>query len=170
MLLRRSGRAISVLFPDQVDISSGTSKDCDSNSIPDECDLQAGTAQDCNSNGIPDSCDIASGAATDEDGNQVPDSCEEPRFRRGDSNVDRELDISDSINTLGYLFTGAGKVLCPDAADANDDGVLDISDGVFTLRFSFLGGNAPPEPGPDACGTDPKEDLLPDCSYDPARC
>jgi hypothetical protein len=77
-------------------------------------------------------------------------------FRRGDSNGDGTLDISDAIHLLGFLFLGGPAVLsCEDAADANGDGTLDLSDAVYVLLFLFQGGAAPPAPGPDTCGTAP---------------
>jgi len=39
-------------------------------------------------------------------------------------------------------------------------GVLSLTDAVYTLRYLFLGGDAPPPPGPVACGPDPTEDAL----------
>lgn len=81
-------------------------------------------------------------------------------FLRGDSNTDGTVDISDAINTLGYLFTGNGKVTCADAADANDSGTIDISDPIFTLGFLFLGTRESlPAPSPTA-GMDPTPDGL----------
>ena len=44
-----------------------------------------------------------------------------PTFRRGDSNVDSIVDISDAVHVLGFLFLGDPKELaCQDAADADD--------------------------------------------------
>jgi hypothetical protein len=75
-------------------------------------------------------------------------------FVRGDSNLDGEVNISDAIHMLGYLFLGAGEYLCRDAADVNDDGQNDLSDSVGLLSFLFLGGSPPRFPWP-SCGTDP---------------
>src|SRR4030095_14280003 len=59
---------------DALDVSSGTSKDCNGDGIPDECQL---TGSDCNLNGIPDSCDVkAGGASADCNTNGVPDECD----------------------------------------------------------------------------------------------
>lgn len=55
---------------DPLDIQSGHSADCNSDSIPDECQA------DCNTNGIPDDCDIAYGGANDCNANEIPDTCE----------------------------------------------------------------------------------------------
>lgn len=90
-------------------------------------------------------------------------------FKKGDSNSDGTIDISDALNTLSFLFLGQGKMPCFDAADANDDGAVDISDAVSTLSFLFLGGKEIPAPYP-SCGPDPTVDSLPDCQYDPAMC
>ncbi|MBI4582953.1 MAG: VCBS repeat-containing protein [Planctomycetes bacterium] len=94
-----------------------------------------------------------------------------PRFRRGDSNADGTVDISDAITTLGFLFLGNPlELACRDAADANDDGDMDVSDAIWTLTFKFLGSVEIPAPGPDTCGIDPTADGLPLCSYDPTKC
>jgi len=88
-------------------------------------------------------------------------------FLRGDSNNDGAVDISDAINTLGYLFTSAGKVTCQDAADANDDGEVDISDAIFTLGYLFLGTPPTlPQPHPTR-GRDPTIDAIGCDSYAP---
>ena len=86
----------------------------------------------------------------------------ETLFRRGDSNLDGRVDLSDAVNTLGYLFSSTGNVTCQDAADANDSGDLDISDPIFTLGFLFLGA---PTTIPD-----PYPDRGPDLSPDPIGC
>ena len=80
-------------------------------------------------------------------------------FRRGDSNLDDQVDLSDAVYTLGFLFLGSGELGCPDAADANDDGTLDISDPVLTLGRLFLGGGELPPPGGER-GKDPTPDSL----------
>src|SRR2546422_2042545 len=88
-----------------------------------------------------------------------------PQFKRGDSNVDGKVDLSDAINTLRTLFSGVAGISCRDAADANGDGHLDISDPVYTLLFLFLDGERPPPPAPRECGVDPDVDRLGCRSY-----
>jgi hypothetical protein len=88
--------------------------------------------------------------------NVVPDIA---TFRRGDSNGDRQVDVSDAQYTLNALFLGHPPPACLDAADSNDDGRLDISDPIAILRFLFLGGRAPPLPFQDE-GPDPTGDSL----------
>lgn len=82
-----------------------------------------------------------------------------PPFRRGDSNCDGAVDISDPLAALGHLFLGGAPLLCERAADANSDGALDVSDAVFALSFLFLGTHPPPPPFPH-CGADPSPGLL----------
>ena len=79
-------------------------------------------------------------------------------FIRADANGDGNVDVSDAVSTLMYLFMG-GVARCRDAGDANDDGILNITDPVFTLLYLFLGGSAPREPFPDR-GWDPTSDAL----------
>ncbi len=83
----------------------------------------------------------------------------EPLFKRGDSNGNGKVDISDPINTLNFLFLGTGKLECKDAVDANDDNKTDISDAVYTLNFLFSNGGIIKPPYPDQ-GVDPTPDAL----------
>lgn len=80
-------------------------------------------------------------------------------FIRGDCNDDATVDLSDSIQALNTLFTGAPPPQCSDACDVNDDGVMDISDSVYALAFLFVGGPGIPEPVA-VCGGDPTPDAL----------
>ena len=86
-------------------------------------------------------------------------------FRRGDSNASGDLNITDGVFVLNYLFLGGPEPPCQDAADSDDNGTLNITDGVRILNYLFLGGPAPPAPGPDSCGSDPSADDLPACVY-----
>lgn len=80
-------------------------------------------------------------------------------FIRGDFNRDEQLDISDPVAVLGYLFVGLSPTRCPDAGDANDDGRLDVTDAIYSLGHLFGGGPPPPAPFP-ASGPDPTADEL----------
>jgi hypothetical protein len=118
---------------------------------------------DCNHNGIADQCDIASGTSKDENGNRVPDECEgslETRFKRGDVNADKNVNIADAVFVLSHLFGGTGVTpTCMKSADTNDDGSVNIADAIYLLGFLFGGGNRPPDPF-SACGVDGKPDAL----------
>jgi hypothetical protein len=78
-------------------------------------------------------------------------------FQRGESNSDSNLDISDAVFTLAFLFTGGPTPPCLDAADTNDDGAVDLSDGVYLLQHLFIDGSTLPPPYP-GCGIDPTAD------------
>jgi hypothetical protein len=82
-----------------------------------------------------------------------------PDFRRGAVDQGQEVDVSDPVALLFYLFAGGPDPECLKAADANDDGAAGLADAVFLLNFLFLGGPEPPPPFAD-CGLDPTPDLL----------
>ncbi len=107
----------------------------------------------------------------DENDNGVGDACEtEDDFRRGDANQSGDVDVSDGIRIVNFLFLGSAVILCFDAADANDDQHVDLSDTIYVLNWLFNGGPPPPLPGPDACGPDETDDDLLECSYDDSAC
>ena len=74
-------------------------------------------------------------------------------FIRGDVNDDNDVNISDPIRALNYLFAGGDAPPCFDAADANNDSELNITDPIYELNFLFGGGDPIPSPYPD-CGPD----------------
>ena len=82
-------------------------------------------------------------------GPEVPDGAVGP-FLRGDSNGDSNVDLSDAISILRFLFLGADEPSCQATADSNGDGNVDITDAIYSLAFLFLGGDA--LPAPTECG------------------
>ncbi|NRA75545.1 MAG: hypothetical protein HRU16_06345 [Planctomycetes bacterium] len=80
-------------------------------------------------------------------------------FRRGDSNRDGAVDISDAIHALQYLFQD-GVALCEDATDMNDDGEIDIADPVTLVGRLFGGGEPLPAPSDLTRGPDLTQDAL----------
>ena len=82
-------------------------------------------------------------------------------FQRGDTDANGQLNLTDPVAALGFLFQGGSVPSCMDAADSNDDGQVNLTDAVYTLSHLFQGGTAPPAPFPD-CGVDASEDEL-DC-------
>jgi hypothetical protein len=91
---------------------------------------------------------------------QAPGPCTgEPRFRRGDSNDDDSIDITDAVHMLLFLFQGTVTANCDDARDVNDDGTANISDPVSLLNYLFIGAAEPPPPHL-APGADPTADEL----------
>lgn len=90
-----------------------------------------------------------------------------PAFRRGDTNIDGTVDLSDAVTTLLYLFSAGGNPPCLDAADADDSGTIELTDAVYTLSYLFLGKSEPPAPGPVECGRDETFDDL-QCASNPS--
>lgn len=80
-------------------------------------------------------------------------------FLRGDANLDRNLNLSDAVFVLNFLFLSGDLLPCFDSADANDDSVVDLADAVFILNYLFRGGNPIPPPN-DEQGVDPTPDSL----------
>lgn len=87
----------------------------------------------------------------DEDGDGVCDDEAGSNLLPGNFNADGNVDISDGLAFLSYLFSGSRQVPCPSPtgglqaggiqlADFNGDGDLDLSDAVSTLSWLFLGG------------------------------
>lgn len=89
-----------------------------------------------------------------------------PQFRRGDSNGDGTVDLSDGLAILDLLFLGIHRVTCLSAADTDGSEVLDLSDPVFLFSHLFLGGPTPTNPGPEICGIDRSPTALPCLRYD----
>ncbi|MAG94417.1 MAG: hypothetical protein CMJ48_11805 [Planctomycetaceae bacterium] len=74
-----------------------------------------------------------------------------PEFVRGDCNGDGEVDLSDAVCTLDWLFVGKATPGCIAALNTNGDEVVDLSDATYLLNFLFVGTAPPPVPFPD-CG------------------
>ena len=81
-----------------------------------------------------------------------------PRFVRGSTNGDGDVDLSDAVHQLLHLFAG-GSVSCLDAADTNDDGTVNVTDPIALLDALFRGAPVPSGPFP-FCGPDPTDDDL----------
>ena len=73
-----------------------------------------------------------------------------PPSPRGDANADGEVNLTDAIFTLQWLFQAGDAPPCLASADANADGFIDISDPTFTLNFLYVGGAGHPA-DPDSC-------------------
>ncbi len=101
------------------------------------------------------------GAVSGPEFNPIPID-DQPKFRRGEANVDGTLDLTDPITVLNFQFQGGPRPGCMDAADADDSGTLDLTDAIYSLNFQFLAGPPPPPPGPNLCGPDLTPDDL-DC-------
>ncbi len=89
---------------------------------------------------------------------EAPDR-EDPPFLRGDSNGDGEVNVSDPVHVLNYLFSGGAEPRCLDSADGDDNGQVNITDAVYLLNYLFSSGRPPPPPFP-AVGVDLTPDEL----------
>ncbi len=107
---------------------------------------------------------VADGGCEDEAAAEFTLNCVEGIvFSRGDPNGDGNMDLSDGVFILNFLFTGGDAPECTEAANSNDDTNVDLSDGVFILNHLFTGGPASASPGPpnvgSPCGRDPADSV-----------
>jgi PKD repeat protein len=72
--------------------------------------------------------------------NGIIDVCE---FICGDANGDGNVDISDVVYLISYIFSGGSAPSPLAAGDANCDSAVDISDAVYLILYIFSGGAAP---------------------------
>ncbi len=79
-------------------------------------------------------------------------------FRRGDTDGNGVLEITDPINSLSFQFLGKFTPPCADAADFDDNGKIEITDPIASLSHQFLGTTPPAPPGAENCGQDPTPD------------
>ncbi len=80
-----------------------------------------------------------------------------PIFHRGDADQNGQLQLTDAVRILNYLFVGAETPRCLESADADDNGEVQITDAVRILGYLFLGTEPLPLPGDptNPCGPDP---------------
>lgn len=86
--------------------------------------------------------------------NKVAEITPQLFFVRGEVNGDGEVDLSDVIAVLNYLFLGGSTPDPLEAADVNADAEIEIGDVVYLLNFLFrFGPDIPlpyPDPGPES--------------------
>jgi hypothetical protein len=71
-------------------------------------------------------------------------------LKRGDSNGDNAVNVSDAIHLSAYLYQSGPAPPCLNQADVNKNGIVDGADSAYLLSWLFGGGPAPPSPGPYA--------------------
>ena len=72
----------------------------------------------------------------------------------GDANGDTNVNISDAVYIIGYVFSGGNPPKPYISGDVNCDSAVNVSDAVYLINFVFSGGSEP-------CDTD--RDSIPDC-------
>ncbi len=84
-----------------------------------------------------------------------------PVFLRGDVDGDGlVIATMDAARLLRWGFAGGADLPCLDAADVDDSGAVSpVLDSLALLDWAFTDGDAPPDPGPFDCGSDPAGDL-----------
>jgi hypothetical protein len=75
-------------------------------------------------------------------------------FLRGDGNNDGQVNLTDAVSVLDWLFRGGAEPACLEAADINGSLGVNIADAVYLLQALFIGGPEPPAPFPE-CGSVP---------------
>jgi hypothetical protein len=64
-------------------------------------------------------------------------------FISGDVNDDEEIDVSDVIYLVNYLFLGGSEPLPYQAGDVNQDDNIDTGDLIYLINYLFIGGSPP---------------------------
>lgn len=62
---------------------------------------------------------------------------------RGDVDSDDNLNLTDAVFLLNFLFAGGVEPSCLEVANADSAGSVNLTDAVFILQFLFGGGAAP---------------------------
>ncbi len=92
-----------------------------------------------------------------------------PAFVRGDCNGDGEVNVSDAIYGLQWIFAGGPEPGCVAAANVDGAGDIDLTDPIHLLLHLFAGGPAPVAPFPECGpGTLPADDAT--CEEAPGDC
>lgn len=87
-----------------------------------------------------------------------------PQFIRGDVNQDGNVDITDPILGLQYLFLGVEVGDCLISLDTDASDFIDITDNIWTLVHLFQGLAPPRAPYPDCGFAEPGEINGLDCA------
>ena len=70
-------------------------------------------------------------------------------FVRGDVDGNEDIEVTDAIGILDWLFFGAENEDIHAPGDVNNDGKIDVADPVYLLNFAFRGGPQPEAPFPN---------------------
>ena len=92
-------------------------------------------------------------------------SCKGVVFRRGDTDTNGRMELTDAIGVFNFLFITGIPPTCFDSADADDNNAIELTDGIRILNVLFLGFGVIPPPGFLNCGLDTTDDAFPACEY-----
>jgi len=89
----------------------------------------------------------------DSNGDGIGDACE-GGYICGDASADQEVNVSDAVYIINYVFVSGNPPQPMEAGDTNCDATVNVSDAVWIINYIFVGGN-------DPC--DITGDKIPDC-------
>lgn len=61
----------------------------------------------------------------------------------GDADGEGNVNVSDAVYLINYVFTGGNPPVPYEAGDANEDTIVNVSDAVYILNYIFAGGLSP---------------------------
>lgn len=66
----------------------------------------------------------------------------------GDANDDTDVNVSDAVKIINYVFVGGDAPVPLACGDANNDGDVNVSDAVRIINYVFVGGDPPGDCSP----------------------
>jgi hypothetical protein len=78
----------------------------------------------------------------------------EQNYLCGDASGDEDVNVSDAVSIINYIFAGGNPPDPFEAGDVNCDGEVNVSDSVYIINYVFTGGFNP---------CDPDGNGIPDC-------
>ncbi len=77
---------------------------------------------------------------------------EGPDYICGDANSDHELNVSDAVYIINFVFSGGNAPDPMESGDTNCDGEVNVSDAVWIINFVFENGFEPCDTNGDGSG------------------